>query len=408
MSVETPVTPQPTAQAPAAEEPSRRRRWFDDSVVYCLKVFVALRAGLWLIGVLAVGLLTPNAGVGPAVTPGWHNLFTAWNRWDVDWFMKIASHGYAPSNGTAAFFPLYPGLVHALGIVLGRHWLVAAYLLSNACFVAAMIIVYRLTAFESSEYVARRTVLYMAIFPTAFFFLAPYSESLFLLLTVSSFYAARKRHWLAAGLFGMFAALTRSIGVALALPLAVEALQQSGMFGRTDERRSIAQTTGALAASALPAAGLASYLGYWKLQAGNWLVPFQAQAGWSRTFSWPWDTLVNGTKVGLQFIGAFPGGYHTVDLVLMIVALAATIWVCVRQRPIYWIYTVASIVIPLFLVFGGRPFMSLPRFMLPIWPLFWAIAAFADRFKANQLVIAASAAGLGILGLLFVNSYWVF
>jgi hypothetical protein len=52
--------------------------------------------------------------------------------------------------------------------------------------------------------------------------------------------------------------------------------------------------------------------------------------------------------------------------------------------------------------------MSMPRFTLPIFPLFWALVAFADRFKANQLVIAASAAGLGMLGMLFVNSYWVF
>ncbi|MFN2595536.1 MAG: mannosyltransferase family protein [Actinomycetota bacterium] len=400
--------PEPGAE-PQRSEPQPQRRLWDESFAYCLKIFVALRLGLWLIGVLAVGLLTPNSGLGDPVTPGWHNMFTAWNRWDVTWYLKIASHGYASNNGTAAFFPLYPGLVHALGVVFGRHWLVAAYLVSNLCFLAAMIVVYKLSQFEFDSHVARRTVLYMAVFPTSFFFLAPYSESLFLLLTVSTLFAARKQRWLTAGLLGIFAALTRSIGVALILPLGLEAMSQAGWLPHIKGAgRSLAKTAGALAASILPAAGLLIYLGYWRIHSGDWLVPFKAQAGWARQFSWPWDTIVNGTKVGLQFIGSFPGGYHSVDLLLVTISFGAAIWVCRRTAPIYWSYTIVSLIVPLFLVFGGRPFMSLPRFVLMLWPLFWALVAFADRFKANQLVVAASAAGLGMLGLLFVNWYWVF
>ncbi|MEA2486872.1 MAG: hypothetical protein QOF16_526, partial [Actinomycetota bacterium] len=368
MSIETPAPPGAPPQPEIAPDHPRqaKKRWFDDSFAYCLKVFVALRLGLWLIGVLSVGLLTPNPGLGDPVTPGWHNLFTAWNRWDVGWYIKIASHGYAPTNGTAAFFPLYPGLVHALGVVFGRHWLIAAYLVSNACFLAAMVVVYKLSEYEFSSHVARRTVLYMAVFPTSFFFLAPYSESLFLLLTVSTLFAARKKKWLTAGVLGIFAAMTRSIGVALIFPLALEAMYQAGWFpGAKRTARSLAETARALAASVLPAAGLVFYLAYWKIHSGDWLVPFNAQAGWSRQFSWPWETIVNGTKVGLQFIGSFPGGFHTVDLVLVIVSFAAAVWVCRRTRPIYWSYTLVSLVVPLFLVFGGRPFTSMPRFALP-------------------------------------------
>ncbi|MDQ3878495.1 MAG: hypothetical protein M3290_09140 [Actinomycetota bacterium] len=409
MSIDTPAHPQSqTAPAAEGERAGVPKRRLDASFTYCLKVFIALRLGLWLIGLLAVALLTPNPGVGQAVTPGWHNLFTAWNQWDVGWYMKIAAHGYTPTDGTAAFFPLYPGLVHALGLVLGRHWLVGAYLVSNGCFLAAMVVVYRLSEFEFSTHVARLTVLYMAVFPTAFFFLAPYSESLFLLLVVSCLYSARRRKWLAAGAFGLFAALTRSVGVTLAVPLALEAIHQAGWFAKAAVKRSKLGTFGALVASVSPAVGLGIYLLYWKVHSGDWLIPFRAQGGWAREFSWPWETISNGARIGLRFIGSFPGGYHTVDLVLVTVAFAALVWAVLKTPAIYWSYALASLTVPLFLVFGARPFMSMPRFVLPVFPLFWALVAFADRFKASQLVIAASAAGLGMLGLLFVNSYWVF
>ena len=82
-----------------------------------------------------------------------------------------------------------------------------------------------------SAHTARTTILLIAIFPTAFFFLAPYSESPFLLLSVSAFWFARRDRWALAGLMGALAALTRSIGVLLVLGLAVEAIQRSRQEG---------------------------------------------------------------------------------------------------------------------------------------------------------------------------------
>jgi hypothetical protein len=72
------------------------------------------------------------------------------------------------------------------------------------------------------------------------------------------------------------------------------------------------------------------------------------------------------------------------------------------------VYTLGSIAAPLCLVFAGRPFMSMPRFALVVVPLFWALAALSRRFQVTGAVVAASAAGLGICALLFVNWYWIF
>jgi hypothetical protein len=83
-------------------------------------------------------------------------------------------------------------------------------------------------------------------------------------------------------------------------------------------------------------------------------------------------------------------------------------WVAMKVPGIYASYALVSFIVPLLLVFGGRPFMSLPRFLAVVWPLFWAFAAFAERFNARDLVVATSAAGLGACALMFVNWYFIF
>ena len=59
---------------------------------------------------------------------------------------------------------------------------------------------------------AKRAILYLAVFPTAFFFLAGYTESLFLALALGSLYAAYKQKWSWSVVMGMFTALTFARG----------------------------------------------------------------------------------------------------------------------------------------------------------------------------------------------------
>ena len=384
---------------------------------YCLKVWLPVRIGLFLIGVLGVALLSPSdvADVpgwpAPALTAGWHNVITAWERWDALWYLKIAAHGYSPSDTSGAFFPLYPVLTRAGSFLTGGHPLAGAFLVANLAGLLALVVVYLMTKHELGERRARQTIVLMAVFPTAYFLFAPYSESVFLLFAALSLFGARLEKWWLAGLAGALAAATRSIGVTLVVPLALEAIRQ--VRAADPEERRPSRVLYTLGCSAFASAGLIAYLLYWKVTTGDFLTPFNAQNGWLREFSWPWQTIVNGTKAGLNFIGSYPGGYHTLDLLLVAVAFAATVWimlkwVAMKVPAIYASYAIISLVMPLLLVFGGRPFMSLPRFVLVIWPLFWALGAFADRFNAHDLVVGASAAGLGIMSLLFVNWYFVF
>ncbi|HXJ65541.1 MAG TPA: hypothetical protein VNN79_17435, partial [Actinomycetota bacterium] len=151
-----------------------------EGIRYCLVVFLAVRIGLWVLGLVAMGTL-PHT-VTPVVPPGWstpqysgsslHLFFTAWERADGLWFLRIADGGYAAGDGSAAFFPLYPLAIRAVSWLLGGHPLPASLLVSNLSFLGALIVLYRLTAREISVGAARTTVLLLALFPTSFFFFA--------------------------------------------------------------------------------------------------------------------------------------------------------------------------------------------------------------------------------------------
>ena len=166
---------------------------------------------------------------------------------------------------------------------------------------------------------------------------------------------------------------------------------------------------GGLVASVSVLLGLGAYLLYWERFGGDWRRPLDVQgATWLRERAWPWETLVAGVREGTRYFGTYAGGYHTVDLVLVLVALVAGVWVALRLRPTWSVYYWAALLFPMTLAFGGRPFLSMPRFLLVIFPLFWALSRLADRYRAHDAVVAASAAGLGLLSLLFVNWYFIF
>src|SRR5215210_2006033 len=72
-------------------------------------------------------------------------------RWDSVWYLRIADSGYGDSAARAAFFPLYPLLVRVAATPGGASegaLLVAGYLVSVVAFLAALVLLYRLTELE--------------------------------------------------------------------------------------------------------------------------------------------------------------------------------------------------------------------------------------------------------------------
>ncbi|MEA2457299.1 MAG: hypothetical protein QOC95_271, partial [Thermoleophilaceae bacterium] len=173
-------------------------------------------------------------------------------HWDALWYLQIAQHGYMPTTlattpgSTVAFFPAYPSVVHVVaGFGGAAVTLVAATLVSLAAFFAALVVFQRLVTLELGQRFARPALLLLAFFPVSFFFSAPYTESLFLLLSVGAFYAARTGRWAAAGVLAAVASGTRNSGVLLILPLLVLYLYGPRPDGH---RRALAAARGRLGA----------------------------------------------------------------------------------------------------------------------------------------------------------------
>jgi hypothetical protein len=408
------VTSAPEEPAAVDGRPVVTRADWLRALRYSALVYLGVRLGLFLVGLLSTALVPSRDPVDvpgwPATQPSesWHHVFTAWERHDALWFLRISAFGYRTDDASAAFFPLYPVLSRGVANLLGNNWLLGAYIVSNVALVVGLTVLYRLTALEFSDRTARRTVLYLAVFPTAFFLYAPYTESLFLALSIGCLYAARRSAWLLAGYLGAMAALTRSTGLLLVLPLLIEAVLQARAYEGALRGRLLRLGSG-LAAAAAVAAGLLAYFLYWERFADDWRRPLDVQgSNWSRERSWPWDTIRDGLREGTAYFGGYPGGYHTVDLVLVLLALGAGVWILLRTRLTYGVYYWAALLFPMTLAFGGRPFLSMPRFLLVMFPLFWALARLSERWKAHDAVVAASACGLGLLSILFVNWYFIF
>jgi 4-amino-4-deoxy-L-arabinose transferase-like glycosyltransferase len=159
-----------------------------------------------------------------------------WVQWDASNYIRIASGGYSyyTENGdftTLAFFPLYAWLMRLVNLVIGRIE-VSALLTSSLCYAGGCCFLYKLCCIDYGKKVAGKAVLFISIFPFALFFGSMMSESTFFLATAMSLYFIRKHNWMAVGVCGALAAMSRITGVLILLPAAVEFIEYYDFFGR--------------------------------------------------------------------------------------------------------------------------------------------------------------------------------
>ncbi|MBK5190276.1 MAG: glycosyltransferase family 39 protein [Methanosarcinales archaeon] len=161
------------------------------------------------------------------------DIISLWNRWDAPHYIDIAKNGYT-NVGEGRFFivfmPLYPFLIRLLASFIGNYE-ASALLISNLASIFACFYLYKLAKIDYSHNTALKSVFYFSIFPTAYFLIVGYTESLFLLLTIGCFYYARKAKWLSAGVMGMLASATRITGLVLLPSLLYEYFSQNSKPG---------------------------------------------------------------------------------------------------------------------------------------------------------------------------------
>ena len=367
-----------------------------------LGIFLWSRAAIWLAAIFAFYWFQPNRNPRASIwdSPVIHDLgsFTdVWARWDSVFFVRIAEHGY--DKASAAFYPLYPALLAGLGRVFFGHYILAGIVVSLAATCGAFLLLFRIAEERLGVGGGQRTVLYLALFPTALFLQAVYSESLYLLLVLAAFVTAERGRFAAAGVISGLAILTRATGVALLPSLAL-------LAWRTRDRR---RALGGLAV-ALPVAAIYPLV-LWQQVGDPWAF-WTAQDRWHRhvsragPFGGIWSALVHWTPAHADFKHAVAVNAEGLVALVLLVALAVVAWR--RFGAPYGLFAAVSLAIPLSYPSSRWPLLSLPRFGLVIFPVFLALAALtAGRPRLHTAVLACSALLLGVAVVQWALWQWV-
>ncbi|BCM93287.1 hypothetical protein IAD21_05178 [Abditibacteriota bacterium] len=176
-----------------------------------------------MVGHLRLQTMPPPSdkeGAWIGVSSFWLN---PWTTFDSRYLIQIAQSGYTGTRD-AAFFPLFPLILRALGGsgADSNTMAVLGIIVSNLAFLGALWLLFVMTRDEWGEKVAKRAVWIEAFFPAAAFSAAVYTESLFLLLSIGFFYAARRQRWWLSAPLGFMAGLTRNSGHILCLALLLD------------------------------------------------------------------------------------------------------------------------------------------------------------------------------------------
>ena len=377
-----------------AKEKGRAARlpaWLDAQTV---ALVLAVKALVLFFGAQAY-VIAKNERLGSV-----YERLAIWNRWDAPHYLDIARTGYV-SEGVEArwivFYPLYPWLVRTANFVL-RDELVSAFFVSTVASVAAGLLLYRLARLDESEWVARGSVFFMLVFPTAYFLHIGYTESLFLALALGSFLAARTRLWWAAGLLGFLAALARVNGLLLLPALAFEAWDE---YRNTDRRPRAAWLWGAG-----PLAGFGVYLliNWWVLGDPLAFLSTQGQF-WFKSLAWPW---VGIREAWNSAWGRAPSDAQMVgwqELLFVLLGLGLTAWAWLRLRASYAVWMTCN-----WLLWTSTKFvLSVPRYTLVLFPAFVLFARLAERRPVwGAAVVVWSLLFLALFAARFAQGYWAF
>lgn len=416
------------------ESPSRipvavRRLAQEYQLVFVVSVFAAH----WLLVTVVAALATRYAYANPPVKAlGWQLpqldglselVVQPMRNWDGFWYGLIAERGYIHS-ATTAFWPLYPWTMRFTGNLLVIPYETAGYLLSNVAFLLALVVLYRFVATEWGHEAARRSTLLLAFFPTAFFYTAVYSESFFLLFCVLAFYWARSGRWWLAGLAALLAGLTRNVGVLLIVPLGIMFLRQFGPAIRRqwhDPRAWPAQT---LALGLIPL-GPVLYMVYLWREFGSPLTTVEAQEGWARVQAMPWTsfqmafeqwrgdwltallsspswTTLTSYPVRMSF-----AEYESLDIAMAFLGIALIAYT-LRVLPIeYGSWVAIMFALPLFSPSTIHPLMSVPRFLVVLFPLFIAVGIATRRRFLLPAILVPSSLLMALLVVQFSTWFWV-
>lgn len=355
-------------------------------------IVVGLRVALQVVGMVSVSRYHSP----------WEYVLRLWVQWDAGHYLRIAEVGYRPVGAAGddplyiVFFPGYPLAVRIVSVVF-RDLVASGLVVSAAAAVGCGWFLYKLVRLDGSHEEAWRAVILLYTFPLAFFLAAPYSEALFLLAILASVYAARTGRWWRSSLAGVAATASRLAGLALLPALAIEAIGSSDRWPVRLRRLVFAAAAGT---------GVGLYLLI------NLIVhedPFHfltvQRAHWFQHVVWPWQPIRDAVRELVQ------GGHdaeYTAIFVGRVGAFAFAVPMLVfavrSLRRADAVYGWAGFA----LVLSASWLLSLPRYLLPLYPIFMVEAKLTRSRRVFRVVIILGFLVQCYLFWRYVGAEWAF
>lgn len=408
------------ARVSAARAASERTAsWRLPAGLYC-GVLAVLVAVSWLV----TATISPYVNAEPHDSFPGSGALAGWVQWDAIWYQRIAQSGYsghrAGMQSPVAFFPGYP-LAMRLGAYLVASDLLAGILLTVASGLASAVLFWNwcrermsstVTTAAAAASIATTSTSLLLLYPYSYYLYGVvYADALFIAATLTAFTALeRDRPWLA-GIAGAVATFCRPVGIAVAVGLAVRALERRGAlqrfrrFGiptRVDLKR--AKPSDGLVLLSL--SGLVGYSAFLWTRFGNPILFSSVQQYWGQPAT-------PATWFKPRFFGHIvinPERYYTWGLVAQAllacaaVALVPAVWR--RFGSGYGIYTLLVLGIPFV---GSKDFQGLGRYVLAAFPVFLLVGQYlaVERPWLTRRVVTISGGLLVLLSAGFAHGLYL-
>jgi hypothetical protein len=319
--------------------------------------------------------------------------------WDAGWYETIARAGYTPPLGhqSIRFFPSVPLLTHVVAWFPGIDGGAALLIVSNVAALVATALLFVLVRRETGDAaLARRTLWVLSLGPAAFVLVMGYAESVLLCLVIGCFLALRpsgaagRPNFVLAAALGFAAALTRPIGVLVALAVVAELVRWWPRLGRSERVAGLGATVG-------PVLGLAAFLGWAEHEVGDVFAPLRVQLESSHHggLADPFVTLLHDAR------GVLHGHVGTALHVPWVLVAAVLLVVCWRRLPASYTLFAAAV---LGVAVAGTNLDSFERYALSAFPVSVAGAMLLRDERVQRAVFTLLGAGLAGYALLaFLN-----
>lgn len=357
-----------------------------------LTVFILallFRAVVFVISVFAVFIMRDEPF-------SFEKLLDSYMQWDANNYFRIAKGGYSyyTEDGaytTLAFLPLYPWIVRIFNAFV-NNLTASGIAVSSLAYSGACAYLYNLISFDYNKQTAIRAIVFISVFPHSFFFGTMMNESVLLFTSCAALYYIRRHSWKEVGFFGALAAMSRLVGILVAVPAAVEWFEHykiAELIVKKKFSEVLKLFFGKGLWIFLTAGGTVVYLICNYRTTGEWFkfLEYQEKIWYNTTVYWG-ESLsyiikqIAETKSFSLFAMWLP------ELLSILFAVSMLVCGMRRTRDMYTAYLAVYIIMNMSM---SRP-LSIARYMTCAVPAFVILSDLTERHKWSELLITTSSA----------------